>query len=162
MAYIVGKFKYHSCYEGDEGLVLPFQEGAAQSFKAGELVKLSSGKIIVATEASADLMLGYALSDASGVTDTIISVQVIRPTDVFIVPYESDDTFAITDVGTGYGAKRTNNKWLINQDNVTAAQVVFSVLGSLEYDARQILGATAGGAAYVRFNPSNLQFSVDV
>lgn len=164
MAYVVGKFKYHSVNQGDEGLVLPYQEGAAQTFKAGEIVKLSSGKIIVATEASADLLLGYALADASGVTDTIVSVQVIRPSDVFIVPYEADDTFVITDVGvsTGYGAKRTNNKWMINNDNTTAAQVVFHPLASIEYDARQLLGATAGGAAYVRFNTSNLQFSVDV
>ena len=164
MAYVVGKFKYHSCYSGDEGLVLPFQEGAAQTFKAGDIVKLSAGKIIVAVEASADLLLGYALADASGITDTIISVQVIRTNDVFIVPYESDDTFVIADVGiaTGFGAKRTNNKWMINNDNVVAAQIVFHPLASIEYDARQLLGATAGGAAYVRFNRSNLQFDVDV
>lgn len=164
MAYLTGKFKYHSTYQGDEGLVLPFQEGASQTFKQGEAVKLSSGKIIVATEASADVILGFALRDATGTTDSFISVQVIRQSDVFIMDYETDDTFAIADVGnaTGFGAKRTSNKWMVNQDNVTAAQVVFHVLGSLEYDVTGKLVASAGGPAYVRFNPSNIEFTRDV
>ena len=86
MAYKIPKFKYHSVAQGDEGLVIPFQEGATQTFKEGDLLKLSSGKVIIATVSSTDLILGFALVDATGVTDSVIPVQVIRPSDVFIMP----------------------------------------------------------------------------
>lgn len=162
MAYKIGKFKYHSAYQGDEGLVNHYQEGASQTFKAGELVKLSSGKIIIATAASTDIILGYALADASGVTDTLVPVQEVRPSDVFIAPLDAASTFAITDVGVAYAASVASATWKVNKAGGAATTTaVFRVLGSPEYDVRGKLLATAGGPVYVRFNPSNLQFGLD-
>lgn len=163
MAYVVGKFKYHSVYQGDEGLVLNFPDTAGQAYKAGDLVKLTSGKLVISTAASADRHLGFALTDSTGVVDTLVPVQVIRPADVFIVKYQPGDTFVITDINNvGYVAATANNTWYIDNDSTTAANVVFIVLGSLEYDARGILGATDGGAAYVHFNPDNIVFGTGV
>jgi len=162
MAYKVGKFKYHSAYRGDEGLVQEYQEGAAQTFKQGDLVKLSSGKIIIATAASTDIILGYALADASGVTDTLISVQEIRPSDYFVVPLDSAGTFAVTDVGVAYAASTSANTWFCNKTGGAATTTaVFRVVGSVEYDIRGKLRSTAGGPVLVRFNPSNIQSGLD-
>ncbi len=159
MAYRPEKFKYHSAYGGDEGLVLPFQEGGTQTFKEGDLVKLSSGKIIINTKASTDKILGFALADASGTTDTIISVQVIRPSDVFLMSFDADDTFVITNVGNNFETETANNKWEIDQDATEPENAALWVLASPEYNVFNELAATAGGAAYVRFNPMHLEFS---
>ena len=133
MAYQIGRFKYHSCYKGDEGLVLPFAEGATQSFKHGDLVKLSSGKIIIGVKSETDIMLGFALDDATGVTDTLLRVQVIRPDDVFLVHYDSTDTFAVADVGVFFAAENANNIWEVDQGTgAQTTEAVFEVQDFLQ------------------------------
>ncbi len=161
MAYQINKFKYHSCYQGDEGLVLSFEEGAGETFKEGDLVKLASGLAVIATKSSTDLILGFALKDASGVTNQTLPVQVIRPSDVFIMPLDGDDTFVIANVGNVYETEVANARWEVNIDGTTATEKVCWVLGSLEYNLAGTLAATAGGPVYVRFNASNLEFSRD-
>ncbi len=155
------KFKYHSCYQGDEGLVLNFEEGAGQTFKAGELVKLASGLIVILTKTSTDLVLGFALSDATGVTNALIPVQVARPDDCFIMPLDGDDTFAIANTGVAYETEVANARWEVNIDGTNAVDTACWVLGSLEYNEAGVLAATAGGPVYMRFNASNLEFSRD-
>lgn len=161
MPFQLDKFKYHSCYSGDEGLVLPFQEGATQTFKRGDLVKLDTGLIKIATKTSTDIILGFALKDATGTTNSLIPVQVIRPSDVFLMPYDGDDTFAIANVGTAFELEVANARWEVNQDGTNAVDTALWVLGSIEYNIEETLSATAGGIAYVRFNASNLEFSRD-
>ncbi len=166
MAYEIGKFKYHSTYQGDEGLVLPFAEGpATETFVHGDLVKLSSGKIIIAVKSSADVVLGFALDPATGTEDTILRVQVIRPSDVFIVHYDGDDTFAVANVGVFYESEVANAIWEVNQDATGTTDALWEVLGSAEVTrgaTGPVLNATAGGPVYVRFNPSNIEFGKDV
>ena len=163
MPYSIGKFKYHSCYQGDEGLVLQFPEGAGQTFKAGDMLKFSSGEVVISTASSVDVHLGFALKDATGTQGTYLPVQVIRPGDVFIVSMQSDDTYVVANNGDNFGTATASNKWTVNQDEGGATtEAVFRVLGSAEYDARGILRATAGGPVYVSFNPSNIVMGVDV
>ena len=166
MAYGIGKFKYHSTYAGDEGLVLTFAEGpATETFVHGDLVKLSSGKIIVATKSSADVVLGFALDPATGTEDTILRVQVIRPSDVYIVHYDADDTFVVANVGVFYEAELASATWEVDQDTTGTTDALWEVLGSAEITqgaTGPVLNPTAGGPVYVRFNPSNIEFGKDV
>lgn len=72
--------RYYGVRGGANDALLFIKEAASQSFKAGDLVLLSSGKVAVAGTDNADLdtddgaILGMALKDASGVTDTLVPV----------------------------------------------------------------------------------------
>ncbi len=165
MAYRLDKFKYHSLYQGDEGLVLPFLEADSQSFKAGDMVKFASGEIVIAVKSSTDVILGFALEDATNVTsgNKYIKVQVIRPSDIFLVAMDADDTFVVADTGINFGTETALNKWEVDQDATGATtEAVFRVLGSAEFNSLGELSATAGGPVYVSFNPSNIVMGVDV
>lgn len=162
--------KYIPAFYGDEGLVLPFEEGATQSFKAGDLVILSSGAIVTAgTNLAAQVAVGMALKPATGVTGAIIPVRVIRKSDVWAGRYQSDDTFAVADVvpTTGFdlvteGAVAAG-EWVINQDDATpgSARIMTSMEWSgggtsLNAEDKTLVGntnlaATAGGPVVFRF-----------
>jgi hypothetical protein len=150
-------FSYVPDKQGDEGLVLHFKEGAAQTFKKGEPLQLSSGKVVIAAASpmGANALLGFAEKDASGVTDTVVPVRICRPGDVFNAHYESDDTFADADINTtGFDIKRkaSGTVWCIDQDTVTNPK--FLVLGTAELDARGLFLPTAGGPVYVKVKQS--------
>ena len=63
-------------------VVLQFPEAASQSFKAGQPVYLSGGKLTVCAS-DATTILGVADADASGTTDTSLPVVLATPMTVF-------------------------------------------------------------------------------
>ena len=83
-----------------------YPEAASQSFKKGQAVYLSSGKVTVCAS-DATLIAGFACQDASGVTDTEIAVAIAEPGTVFEMNiYHSTPASAITaitDVAVKYG-----------------------------------------------------------
>ena len=90
-----------------------YPEAASQSFKKGQAVYLSSGKVTVCAS-DATLIAGFACQDASGVTDTEIAVAIAEPGTVFEMNiYHSTPASAITaitDVSTKWGLYVAGNK----------------------------------------------------
>jgi len=156
MSFQLNKFKYHSV-AGDEGLVLEFAEAASQSFEYGDLVILTGGKLVEETTPAAANVLGFVLQAASTTTDTRLQVQIIRQDDVFIVPMQAADTFAVANVGTAYDfVQSAGNQWEVDTGSTTDAFAV--ILGSPEIDATGALNATAGGPVYVKFLNADTTF----
>jgi hypothetical protein len=168
--------EYVRAYCGDEGLILPFAEGAGQSFSRGDLVKLSSGAIIACTYTATALdddqiPVGFAQEGASGTTGTRIRVRVIRPDDVFLMNMDSDDTYVTANAGAVFGLKRPSaGVYVVDSDDATNADVM--VLASNEFkspgsglnnvlpnSAGAKLNATAAGRVYVKFLESQIRFS---
>ena len=168
--------EYVRAYCGDEGLILPFAEGAAQSFSRGDLVKLSSGAVIACTYTATALdgdqiPVGFAVQGATGVTGARIDVRVIRPDDVFLMNMDSDDTYVTANAGAVFGLKRpTAGIFVVDTDDVVAADVM--VLASNEFkspgtglnaalpnSAGAKLNATAAGRVYVKFLETQIRFS---
>jgi hypothetical protein len=144
------------CSDRADELVLTLPEGAAQSFKSGDPVILSSGKVIVHSAAASAVLgavlgLGIADQDASGTTDNPIRVRIPRPGDLYNMNYQSDDTPAVADLNpTGFdlirGASGTGQLF-VDQDTTSNPKVV--VLVSSDPDLP--LGASsAGGPVVVR------------
>lgn len=149
-----GKMVYASDRADELFLTLP--EGASQSFKNGDPVILSSGKVIVHSAAASAVLgavvaLGIADQDASGTTDNPVRVRVPRKGDLYLMSYQSDDTPAVADVNTtGFdlirGASGTGQIF-VDQDTATNPKVV--VCGTADPDLP--LGASsAGGPVLVR------------
>lgn len=160
----VNGFTYVPAYMGDEGLVVQFTEGATQSFKAGDPVKLSSGKIIAATATANNLdvdqvLVGFAMQKATGVTDAACKVRVIRPsTDVFMAnldPTATANTFVTTMVGVPISISQVGTEWYVDGDVTLDAYVV--PLASAEWGEIG-LAATVGGPIYVKFLEGNTIF----
>ena len=127
--------------DGDPPDVAHYPEAASQTFKAGDLVTLSSGKVAVAvaastTYASADLeggtVLGIALADATGVTDTAVPVAIANSR--LLIPLlvlhgtPASAVTAVTQVGTAYDiAHYTINgvtTWGYTIDDTSASNIV--------------------------------------
>lgn len=171
-------FKYVPAYYGDQGLVLPFIEGASQSFAADDPVKLSSGSIVAtAIPPTTDVILGFAQKAATGVTGAVIPVRVIRPSDVYQAHFEVGDTFTAASVGAFYGIARdedaSGHYWVIDKGNTTDANAPVVVLGSEEWTRGSsnlnsenpfsantgVLSASSGGPVYCRFREAHIEFT---
>lgn len=177
-------FSYLPAYCGDEGLVLPFAEGSGQSFAHGDPVKLSSGKVValaytVNVADASQKIVGFAMRSATGTADSRIDVRVIRPDDVWMANFDSDDTFTAADTGVEYGLKRTGTAsgvTVVDQDTTSATSTYVTVLASNEFDgpgaglqstsltasplnSSASLNATAGGRLFVKFRESVIEFS---
>lgn len=81
--------------DGGPANIKTYPEAASQSFKAGDYVDLSSGKVEVAfaasgTYSSADMdgatILGMAINDATGTTDSPVKVVIADDRTEFLVP----------------------------------------------------------------------------
>lgn len=82
----------------DPAGVLHAPEGASQTFKQGQLVKFSSGKLVAADADDAGLMI--AAQDATGTTDTMLAYyKLTSSTEIEI----SVATTGAAAVGTAYG-----------------------------------------------------------
>jgi hypothetical protein len=147
---VYGTFEYVPAYQGDEGLVLPFEEAAGQTFKAGDLVILSGARVAIATSPSSgtETILGFAMNDATGVTGFRCDVRVPRPGDTFTAALISSQTFtAGTTAGTSMGlTKAQPGIWVVDP----AGAAVVMVITSQQFGP-QGLTASAGGRVYVRF-----------
>lgn len=146
----VASFNYVPAFQGDEGLVLHFQEKASATFVTGDLVVLTSGQVDVCG-ADPVKILGIARKDKTGTTNSLIPVQVIRLGDLFIANFVSSKTFAVTDVGVSYEIVKTAaGNWQV--DSTTSANNLrVTVVASAEYDSTGKLNATAGGPVYCTF-----------
>ncbi len=111
---------------------MTFTEGASQTFPCYELVTFSSGKVVIAKAAgstlvTADLILGRALSDASGVTDNPIIVDVWLPGHSERLPvYHGTAASAVTaiaDNGVAYGIRNDATQGIcVALDELTATK----------------------------------------
>lgn len=104
-------------------------EGAAQSWKKGALLKAAGGKIVIATESDATLLLGIALGDASGVTDKKANFCPALPHVVFQGELSdlTDGAYTLvqTDLYGDFGLNVAGDgKWFVDADEAAAEQVV--------------------------------------
>lgn len=75
--------------------VVPAVEGAgaALSYKAGDLIKIASGLVVTAT---AGAIHGIAQEDATGVSGTATSIELIDQDTVYVTPYKASATVNTT------------------------------------------------------------------
>jgi len=144
----MAKFKYA---EGVH-LVHWYPEAANQSFKKGQPVYLSGGKL---TECGSDevQILGIARADASGTTDTLIPVLLATPLTVFeaySTDGGSDVTTAVAHVGKHYALYESSND-------------VYVDLGDTDHDAFKVVdlvddAGTTNGRVLVKVLAAASQF----
>lgn len=124
----------------DRITVLP--EAATQTFKQGDLVIISGGKVAVMTDD--DDIFGVAMQDASGTADTDVPVYVIHASDKFIA--EASTTTAQTNVGVAYALVVTSGSMAVNPGSTTTAAFYIDSL-----DPRDGATTGAGGRVIGRF-----------
>jgi hypothetical protein len=91
MAAVTPKFKFGLRLAEGPDNIQNFSEGSTQAFNRGDLVKLSSGKVVQFTTPSDSTktttistgIWGVAARDASGTANTLIPVHVIIPAQVW-------------------------------------------------------------------------------
>jgi hypothetical protein len=122
--------------------VIEVPEAASQSFKAGTPLYLVSNKATICAD-STDGFLGIAMEDASGTTDTSISVQVAAPDACFVVARVTNngtDALASTcSIGQGYA-------WYADADSVFYADTNDTTNPVLIYEAP--IKDNSGSAGY--------------
>lgn len=118
MAQKIKSFEFVHGPGGDTALTEPYQEAAGQSYKAGDLVFLSAGLVTVCGADPAKI-LGIAQKDATGVTNAVADVLVIRPGDVFLANFISGKAFAAGDAKAFEIVKTAAGNWQI--DSAAAA-----------------------------------------
>jgi hypothetical protein len=124
---------------------LPLREAAAQTFKAGDLVKVGANGAVSAWAAAADVGLAYAASDASGVTGALIQVYRVTAYDIFDITLTG--VLAVTDLNIGYGVTVAavtgiGNVWSVNKADTTNLRFkVVNVHGEIATE-RGIIGDT--------------------
>lgn len=106
---------------------LTFPEAASQSFKAGEAVYLNNGKVTVCAN-NATTILGFAVADATGITDAdcevfIATGDLVLEMNVYHGTAASAVT-AITQPGTLYAIEVVDNKVYCAIDEEGADAVV--------------------------------------
>jgi len=144
----MAKFKYA------EGLHLVhwYPEAASQSFKKGQPVYLSSGKLTACGNDEVQI-LGIALADASGTTDTSIPVLLATPLTIFeatATSAGSDVQIAVTHVGKHYALYVSSND-------------VYVDLGDTDHDALKVVdlvddAGTTNGKVLVKVLAAASQF----
>jgi len=130
-----------------------YPEAASQSFKKGQLVYLSSGKL-TACASDGTAILGIADADASGTTDTSLPVILATPTTIFEAVSTdggSDVTIAVTHVGKHYALYVSSND-------------VYVDLGDTDHDALKVIAlkddaGTTNGKVLVRVLAAASQFA---
>lgn len=104
-----------------------YPEAASQSFKAGELVYLASGKVTICG-ADPSLILGMAMEDATGTTNTDLAVAIANKDTVFegnvYHGTPASAITAITDVGTDYGVVNADNKWYVDVSDTSNVRIL--------------------------------------
>lgn len=105
--------------------VRPLPEAANQSFEEGEFVYLVSGKVTVCASDGVVIM-GMALHDASGVTDTDVEVLIANSNQTFVMSCgeAAAAAIAVADVGVKYGIRVANNRTYVDPADGTNESVV--------------------------------------
>lgn len=163
MAYKPLSVQYVPQYRGDEGLVLHFVPTAAETFLKGDLLKITSGKVLVAVTATAGVHLGWAVQDAQSVATpgtaavlrTLVPVNIIRVNDLWVGNLGAAETYADTDaLGTSYDIiKVASGNW---RPSKATAAACLKLTASAEFAAGVAAGGplglyTAGGPVYFKF-----------
>jgi hypothetical protein len=92
--------------QGPENLE-DYKEGATQTFKRGDIVKMSSGLVVLATGTGiAANMLGVAAADASGTTSAAIPVVVFSGEQVFCAYAPTASAPTANSLGVDYAIKQ--------------------------------------------------------
>jgi len=125
---------------GPDPVVVPAQEGSGQSYKAGDLVKWSSGQIVVATAGAID---GIARRDASGTQGTTCEMELINLDSVYVSQYKASAT-AQTLVGVVLDYTFTAGGHTLDESGAST-----DVIG-VALDPRDAV-TTSGGRLYVQF-----------
>ena len=102
-------------------------EGATQSFVAGNLVKFSSGKIIIMAD-NDNVIAGQATADATGTTDDPCDVTALKPGDVIVMGLDSGLPSALT-VNARYEAKASSGIHVIDATTGAVADGPFVYIG---------------------------------
>lgn len=114
----------------DPAHIRTWPEAASQSFKAGDLVYLASGKVTLVKAAgnnlaAADRIVGMALEDATGTTDTDLQVWMFQPGMTIRLPvYHSggaaSSVTAVSGNGTAYELRNhTGSIWCVDISSTT-------------------------------------------
>lgn len=132
-----------------------FPEAASQSFKAGELVYLVSGKVTVCANDDPTLILGRASTDATGVTDSDIEVEIFKEHYRVKMQVSNNGTPATSDnavLGTKYGIIIASNIHYIDVADTSNTRV------RIENQNTDPDGTTYQNFAVVSFIGDNLQY----
>jgi hypothetical protein len=128
------------------------EDATSGSFVAGDLVGLSSGELILATQYK-DTNVGVALADHTDTAGTKIPVMIINPLQRWIVA--ADTTTAATMVGAQYGFNVTTDNNAVDLSQTTAdGGVVIEAL-----DPRDGAHTGSGGRLIVRFTAAACQMN---
>lgn len=99
------------------------EDQTSGSFKAGDLVALSSGELVIASGYTD--VIGVALKDASGTTGTAIPVLLLTPETEFVA--QASTAAATTNIGGRYGVVLTAGSQYVNLADATSAGGVIVV-----------------------------------
>lgn len=148
-----------------------YPEGSSAGFKEGDLVKLSSGKVVIAVAAgstlAASVVLGMALADASGTSTgtPTIPVAVFDGDTIMKMPVvsgSSSASTALTDVGLAYGIRHTATTdicgvdgWAVDKNETSA------VYGQVESIPTNPAGIGDAYPITEQFGTVNFRFNVN-
>lgn len=124
-----------------KGVFIAYTEAASATFKRGELVAFSSGKIaaLSGTDPTMASIVGIAMHDASGVTDDPVTVFVPDVDAIFSANLDPGSVTAVTDIGVRYGLEENSNIVNVDKTDTTNERVVVVAL-----DKRDAVGDTQG------------------
>ena len=136
------KAKVAGTISGNSPEVRYFLEASAQSFKSGQFVYLSSGKVAACADNTASV-LGMAVHDASGEENKKIAVFVANKDTVFEMNVyhatPASAITAITQLGGKYGLEVDDNKCYLNL--ASTSDVAFQVR---DFSPKDSVGDTYG------------------
>lgn len=111
-------------YRAGQRLVRGFKEAASETFKYGDVlqpVTTGANRVGIA-DTDETTILGVAAEDASGTTDTDISVWLAKSQDEWIG--NLDGTLAAANLGTDYGIKKDSaGVWTVDDADTTNTRV---------------------------------------
>ena len=142
-------------FDPKDGEYRTYPEAAAQSFKRGELVQLSSGKVaaLAGTDPAANSILGIAMHDASGVTDADVVVFVPSPDSLIVGNVGGTSVTAAADRGAEYGLVEANDIVSVDKTDTTNTRVIV-----VDLDRRDPVGDVNGRVIF-KFMASALDLS---
>lgn len=131
---------------GTTPVIKTFQEGTGQSYKAGQLVKLSAGQVVITSGNANEKILGLAMKDASGTATTAAPVLILSPDVIFrMSAYHVNPGSAVTaiaNIGSQTQFLHSSNKSVVDVAHIgTHANAPLVIVG---YDTRHAVGTQYG------------------
>jgi len=119
-------------YDSNSNL-MEYPEAASQSFKIGELVYLNTSGQVTVCAANAQVILGLAVEDATGTTNTMIVVDILKPGEWVIANLYNDTAASAVCANTAFGdlaeLATSSNKTVI--DITATASACFRIVNRL-------------------------------